>query len=114
MIFGTFVGGMADRRGRKKYAIYFCYFYGLSCLSKRKSISSLHLCVTNTEYFIWHITSYVLLFFPNGFMTDFNNFWILLFGRMVGGISTSLLFSVFESWFIKAHANEKLDKVGSF
>ena len=31
------------------------------------------------------------------------NFWMLLCGRVVGGISTSLLFSVFESWYVNQH-----------
>lgn len=35
------------------------------------------------------------------------NFWVLLGGRLLGGISTSLLFSVFESWYVCQHL-EKL------
>lgn len=31
------------------------------------------------------------------------NFWVLVVGRVLGGISTSLLFSAFESWMITAH-----------
>jgi MFS family permease len=30
----------------------------------------------------------------------FNSYWILMFGRITGGIATSLLFSVFESWVV--------------
>ena len=30
----------------------------------------------------------------------FNNWWILLFGRVTGGVATSLLFSVFEAWMV--------------
>ena len=33
----------------------------------------------------------------------FNNWWILLFGRVTGGVATSLLFSVFEAWMTKEH-----------
>lgn len=33
----------------------------------------------------------------------FANFFILLIGRILGGISTSILFSVFESWYIHEH-----------
>lgn len=33
----------------------------------------------------------------------FPNFFILLIGRILGGISTSILFSVFESWYIHEH-----------
>ncbi|KAF2072680.1 hypothetical protein CYY_006014 [Polysphondylium violaceum] len=32
-----------------------------------------------------------------------NNFSVLLFGRLLGGIATSLLFSVFESWMVYEH-----------
>lgn len=32
-----------------------------------------------------------------------SSFWVLLSGRLLGGISTSLLFSVFESWYVKEH-----------
>ncbi len=33
---------------------------------------------------------------------------MLMLGRLLGGISTSLLFSVFEAWLIKAHADADL------
>ena len=31
------------------------------------------------------------------------NFYVLLLGRLLGGVSTSLLFSVFESWMVYEH-----------
>ena len=34
------------------------------------------------------------------------HFWVLLGGRLLGGISTSLLFSVFESWYVNEHVNQ--------
>ena len=37
-----------------------------------------------------------------------NNFKILLFGRILAGIATSLLYSVFEAWFICAHVKSSL------
>lgn len=33
----------------------------------------------------------------------FSSFWILLLGRFTGGIATSLLFSVFETWMVSEH-----------
>jgi len=33
------------------------------------------------------------------------NFYVLLFGRLVSGIATSLLFSVFEAWMVSEHNN---------
>lgn len=46
-----------------------------------------------------HLTSHDLL------LLDFKNFQILMIGRLLGGVATSLLFSVFEAWLIGAHAN---------
>jgi hypothetical protein len=34
MVFGTFVGGLADKCGRKKFATLYCLTYILSCLTK--------------------------------------------------------------------------------
>jgi len=39
-----------------------------------------------------------------------NDYWTLMIGRLLGGIATSLLFSVFDSWLIRAHALAQLDK----
>ena len=38
MVFGSFVGGMADQGGRKKFVILFAIIYSLSCMTKRKRI----------------------------------------------------------------------------
>jgi len=74
MIFGSFIGGMADKGGRRKYVIVYSILYAGSCMTKH-----------------------------------FNNYWMLMVGRLLGGIATSLLFSVFDSWLIKAHTVAKLD-----
>jgi predicted MFS family arabinose efflux permease len=31
------------------------------------------------------------------------NFWVLMVGRVLGGIATSLLYSAFESWLVAEH-----------
>mmetsp|Transcript_62477 Transcript_62477/g.141258 ORF Transcript_62477/g.141258 Transcript_62477/m.141258 type:complete len:502 (+) Transcript_62477:100-1605(+) len=36
-------------------------------------------------------------------LEHFPNFWLLILGRVMGGISTSLLFSAFESWMVTEH-----------
>lgn len=41
-------------------------------------------------------------------ITDFKNFYILLLGRLLGGVATSLLFSVFDAWLIRSHSDAKL------
>jgi MFS family permease len=68
MIFGTFIGGMADKYGRKKLCICYAIFYIIGCLTK-----------------------------------TINHYWVLMFGRFLCGIATSLLFSVFESWMVCEH-----------
>ncbi|CAD7925459.1 unnamed protein product [Amoebophrya sp. A120] len=65
MVFGTFLAGYADKFGRKKFCIFYCVVYTLSCFTK-------------------HV----------------NHFYFLCLGRILAGIATSLLFSVFESWVV--------------
>jgi len=74
MIFGTVVGSMADKYGRKLAAITYCVMYIGSCVTKHWS--------------------------------DYN---VLLFGRFLGGIATSLLFSCFESWVVGEHFKRNYD-----
>jgi MFS transporter, MFS domain-containing protein family, molybdate-anion transporter len=73
MIFGSFVGGMADWGGRRTFVVLYTMFYALSCLTKH-----------------------------------FQSFGILMLGRLLGGIATSLLFSVFEAWLIRSHNDRQL------
>jgi len=75
MIFGSFIGGMADTGGRRTFVVLFAVIYAGSCVTK-------------------HV----------------KDFKVLLVGRLLGGIATSLLFSVFDSWLIRAHSIAKIDK----
>ena len=74
MLFGTFVGGLADKYGRKTMCLLYCLCYFFACITK-----------LSTDY------------------------WILMFGRCLSGISTSLLFSVFESWMVCEHHRQGFD-----
>mmetsp|Transcript_6689 Transcript_6689/g.10544 ORF Transcript_6689/g.10544 Transcript_6689/m.10544 type:complete len:438 (-) Transcript_6689:2567-3880(-) len=67
-VFGTLVGGLSDRFGRKKTCVIFTVLYALCCLNKHSS-----------------------------------NFSFLVLGRVLGGIATSILFSVFEAWMSHEH-----------
>lgn len=73
-IFGTFIGSIADKYGRKFNVIIFVVTYGLSCVTKHSP--------------------------------DFN---ILLMGRLLAGIATSILFSAFESWLVSEHNSRSFD-----
>uniref|UniRef100_A0A6B2L655 Molybdate-anion transporter n=1 Tax=Arcella intermedia TaxID=1963864 RepID=A0A6B2L655_9EUKA len=67
-IFGTFLGSLADKFGRKRFSIYCGLIYALSCLTKLSP-----------------------------------QFWVLMVGRILGGIATSLLFSAYEAWMVNEH-----------
>jgi len=74
MIVGTFVGGLADKVGRKNMCILYSVCYIIACLTKLVP-----------EY------------------------WTLMLGRFLSGVSTSLLFSVFESWMVCEHHKQGFD-----
>ena len=74
MIVGTFVGGLADKCGRKIMCIMYCVTYISACFTKLVP-----------EY------------------------WTLMLGRFLSGVSTSLLFSVFESWMVCEHMKQGFD-----
>lgn len=71
MIFGTFIGGAADRFGRRLNCIVFGILYSASCITKH-----------------------------------FNDYNVLLVGRLLGGIATSILYSAFETWMIHEHKRQ--------
>mmetsp|Transcript_37996 Transcript_37996/g.107327 ORF Transcript_37996/g.107327 Transcript_37996/m.107327 type:complete len:462 (+) Transcript_37996:526-1911(+) len=74
LFFGTIVGSLADKHGRKLAALTYCVVYILSCVTKH-----------------W------------------NDYHVLLIGRVLGGIATSLLWSAFESWLVSEHLNRGFD-----
>ncbi|XP_052283005.1 molybdate-anion transporter-like isoform X2 [Dreissena polymorpha] len=39
----------------------------------------------------------------------FNNFWVLMLGRLLGGTATSILYSAFESWLVFEHNKRGFD-----
>lgn len=38
------------------------------------------------------------------------DYWVLMSGRVLGGIATSLLFSAFESWVVAEHFSKGFDE----
>lgn len=75
MLFGTIVGSLADKQGRKRASVTYCITYILSCFTK-------------------HSPQYK----------------VLMLGRVLGGIATSLLFSAFESWLVGEHFKRGFDQ----
>jgi len=77
MVFGSVVGMITDRYGRKRCALLYCALYSASCATKH-----------------------------------FKNFHILMFGRLTGGLATSLLFSCFECWMVSEHVGRRKFSTG--
>ncbi|KAJ8612095.1 hypothetical protein CTAYLR_002422 [Chrysophaeum taylorii] len=75
LVFGTFVGLLVDRYGRRLACIAFCV---------------LEIIINLLEH-VPHMPT-------------------LLFGRCLGGVSTSLLFSAFESWMVSEHRRRGFDE----
>ncbi|KAL6004413.1 hypothetical protein ACLOJK_004966 [Asimina triloba] len=75
MLFGTIVGSLADKQGRRRACVTYCISYILSCMTK-------------------HSPQYK----------------VLMLGRILGGVSTSLLFSAFESWVVAEHNKRGFDQ----
>lgn len=68
IFFGTYIGMLADRLGRKKVCVLFTVLYSICCFTKLS-----------------------------------RNFFVLCIGRVLGGVSTSLLFSAFDGWYVFEH-----------
>jgi len=52
---------------------------------------------------------YVVTYVLSCLTKHWNSYNVLMVGRVLGGISTSLLFSVFDSWVVSEHARRGLD-----
>ncbi|KAG6746584.1 hypothetical protein POTOM_048939 [Populus tomentosa] len=75
MLFGTIVGSLADKQGRRRACVTYCITYILSCITKHSP-----------------------------------QYRVLMIGRVLGGIATSLLFSSFESWLVAEHNKRGFDQ----
>lgn len=76
-ISASFVGGLADRYGRRTACQLFCVAYSISCVT-------------------------VL----------FDSIFILFAGRILGGLSTTLMYSVIESWMVTEYHHQHLEEFG--
>ncbi|CAE8643267.1 unnamed protein product, partial [Polarella glacialis] len=46
---------------------------------------------------------YCVLYAVSCMTKHYSSFYVLMFGRITGGVATSLLFSVFDSWMVAEH-----------
>jgi len=105
-------------QGAYKYSVYSAYGYD------QRAISILFVAGFGSGMFLGSVTGsladtwgrkrmacvYCVVYMFSCLAKHFRPFWILLIGRVLGGIATSLLFSVFDSWLIRAHAIQNIDK----
>jgi MFS family permease len=98
---GTFIGGLADRFGRKAACLVFCLVYTLSCVLTMKSPTASKSGTSGA--FDAHEPG-------NG--GGLGPLLHLFAGRVLGGLGTSLLFSVFDSWMVADFHERGLAKKG--
>lgn len=98
MLFGTIVGSLADKQW-DDFSVYYCIFlrtchsfFSVSHASYPEIRGRKRACVT---YCITYILSCITKHSPQ--------YKVLMLGRILGGIATSLLFSAFESWLVAEH-----------
>lgn len=105
-------------QGAYKYSVYSAYGYD------QRAISILFVAGFGSGMFLGSVTGsladtwgrrrmacvYCVVYMLSCLAKHFRPFWILLTGRVLGGIATSLLFSVFDSWLIRAHAIQNIDR----
>jgi hypothetical protein len=53
---------------------------------------------------------YVILYSISCYTKHYLDFRVLMVGRFLGGIATSLLFSAFESWIVAEHFSRGLEE----
>eukprot|EP00042_Codosiga_hollandica_P027991 m.143829 g.143829 ORF g.143829 m.143829 type:complete len:435 (+) comp52650_c0_seq1:41-1345(+) len=104
-------------KGPYVYALYVYYGYGESDIAWLFIIGFLSSLVVGT--FVGGLSDkygrkfmcimFAVLYFIAGITTIFNNFWILMFGRFLSGVATSLLFSSFEAWMVSEHNSRNFD-----
>lgn len=49
---------------------------------------------------------YCVLYIVSCMTKHFKDYWMLMFGRLTGGIATSMLFSCFECWMVAEHSSK--------
>jgi MFS family permease len=79
------VTSQCDKVGRKNGCIAYVLFYAASCVTKHAGAKA----APSSAYY-----------------------WILMLGRILGGIATSLLFSAFDSWMVTEHKKRQYPEAG--
>ena len=106
MLFGTIVGSLADKQWESSFLFFLCSssvcyqrrtYYICVCFGFRDRKRA---CVT---YCIVYILSCITKHSPQ--------YRVLMVGRILGGIATSLLNSAFESWLIAEHNKVSLSLI---
>jgi hypothetical protein len=99
MLFGTIVGSLADKQwvaflfSNCFLATHMSHYFSVSYYASYFEIRGRkRACVT---YCITYIASCITKHSPQ--------YRVLMLGRILGGIATSLLFSAFESWLVAEH-----------
>ena len=104
MLFGTIVGSLAD----KQWEFPFLFFFLSSSLcNQRRTMllgeNNICACVFGFRGRKRACVTYCIVYILSCITKHSPQYRVLMVGRILGGIATSLLFSAFESWLIAEH-----------
>ncbi|KAK1948412.1 Molybdate-anion transporter [Phytophthora citrophthora] len=99
VVFGNFVGLLVDKYGRRRACLVYC--------ALEVGMARIDVCFeiyqrTNQISFVCFVVCQIVI----NVLEDVPIMTVLLVGRILGGISTSLLFSAFESWMVTEHRKQ--------
>lgn len=105
-VFGTFLGIYVDQWGRKLGCLIFCILE----VSRVRCWAWINYCILTMmkclshHFLMWNrLPCYLPTQIVINLIEHIPNMPALMFGRFLGGLSTSLLFSAFESWMVSEH-----------
>ncbi|VBB26228.1 unnamed protein product [Acanthocheilonema viteae] len=103
---GPYVYALYDSYGMTKHAIELLFMAGFSS----SLIFGTFIASTADKYGRrLSCLLYAILYAAACVTKHFANFWILIIGRIFGGVATSILYSAFESWLVCEHNKRGFD-----
>jgi len=102
-------------QGTNMYTLYLSYGVDIGTLFMTGFVTSA-ICGTFIGYLVDRFGRkagclvYIALEMVIQILEHYNNFTLLFIGRIMGGVSTALLFSAFESWIVTAHKKKRYEQ----
>lgn len=113
LLFGTFIGSIAD----KLWVLGKCFAETTETSVERDWNPNYELAYIDFKFFSGRRNNclmYAILYGGACITKHFGNMPVLMIGRFLGGVATSILYSAFESWLIFEHNTVSLERFNSW